>query len=133
MLRTPDEKGPHSCEEYGPVCFRSVLGALWRYPNSGLGMPLGIRYRYETSSPSILGLDSPWCLVGHLASSFLRRIGRYAACAVFLFRLLSYTLLRLNMGLFWKTATTSSGCCYLADTQLGASWVSESACRGGTE
>ena len=90
MLRAPDKKGPHSCEEYGPMYCRSVLGALRRYPNSGLGMPSGIRYRYETSSPSILGLDSPWCLVGHLATSFLQKFYRPAACAVFLIRLLSY-------------------------------------------
>lgn len=133
MLMSPDTKGPHSCEEYGLVCCGSVSGALRRYPNSGPGMPSGIRNRYETSSPSILGLDSSWCLVGHLAASFPLRIVRSAAYAVFLFRLLSYTTIRLNMGLFWKIATTYSGCCDLVDTQPVSSWVPESACRGGAE
>lgn len=57
MLKVPDKKGPHSCEECGPVCCGSVLGALRRYPNSGPGMLSGVGLSYEASGPSILGLD----------------------------------------------------------------------------
>lgn len=133
MLKAPDKKGPHSCEECRPMYCRSALGTLRRNPNSGFGMPSGIRNRYETSSPSILGLDSPSCLVGHLATSFLRLFDRSAACAVFLIRLLSYTPLCLNIGLFYKTTTTCSGYCHLVGTQLVPSWVPEPTCHGGAE
>lgn len=133
MLRAPDEKGPHSCEEYGPVCCRSVLGALRRHPNSGPGMPLGIRYRHESSSPSILGLDSPWCLLGHLASSFLCRVFGSAARADFPCRVLSYTIMSLHLGELQGRTTTCSGYCDVVDIQLGTSCVPDTACRGGVE
>lgn len=133
MLRAPDEKGPHSCEECGPVIRGSVLGALWRHPNRGPRMLSGIRNGYESSSPSILGLDSSRCLLGHGVTSFLGSVFRSATCAVFLIRRSSYTSLCLHLGDFRERTTTCSGYCDAVDTQLDTSWVSESACRGGVE
>lgn len=133
MLKAPDKKGPHSCEECGPVCCGSVLGALRRYPNSGPGMPSGIRNRYETSGPSILGLDSSWCLVGHGVTSLLDKIRGSVAFAVSPYRVQSYTIIPLYLVEKTKNTTKCCGHRHLVSIQSVPNPATQMACRGGVE
>ena len=133
MLKAPDKKGPHSCEECGPVCCGSVLGALRRYPDSGPGMPSGIGNRYETSSPSILGLDSSWFLVDHGVTSLLDKIRGSVAFAVSPYRVQSYTIIPLYLVEKTKNTTKCCGRHDLAGIQSVPNKAIQTACRGGAE